>query len=123
MSVVPARFGLMSENPLTPEQVLIAAAAIGFSTRDVVGLEQGIMTNVHVSTACLPYACWVHRPSAHHMTTWPIRWRQDKRAAERVCEHGFGHPDPDDNFFQLRAGFDVSVHGCDGCCGVVPDED
>lgn len=113
----------MSENPLTPEQVLIAAAAIGFSTRDVVVLEQGIMTNVHSSSACLPYHCWVHRPSTHHMVTWPIRWRQDKRTAERVCEHKVGHPDPDDRAFNLRNGKDVSMHGCDGCCGVVPEED
>jgi hypothetical protein len=123
MSVVPVSVGPMGNEPPTPEQVLIAAAAIGFSSRDVVMLEQGVLTNVHQPEACIGSGnCWVHRPSAHHMITWAIRWRQDRRTAERACEHKIGHPDPDGRAFNLRNGGDVSMHGCDGCCGVVPEE-
>lgn len=57
------------------------------------------------------------QPSTHHMNTWGIRWREDKRTAERICGHGLGHPDPDCVSFHARMGQDVSVHGCDGCCG------
>jgi hypothetical protein len=34
---------------------------------------------------------------------------------ERICEHGVGHPDPDD----LRVIRDriMGIHACDGCCG------
>jgi hypothetical protein len=31
---------------------------------------------------------------------------------ERICEHGIGHPDPD-QIMRDEAGW---VHGCDGCC-------
>jgi hypothetical protein len=33
---------------------------------------------------------------------------------ERICEHGIGHPDPDDR--RIRTGEDMGDHGCDGCC-------
>jgi hypothetical protein len=58
--------------------------------------------------------CAVHRPSAHHMVSWPQVWRPDRRIVERRCEHGIGHPDPDD--LRLVSGWDDGVHGCDGCC-------
>jgi len=33
---------------------------------------------------------------------------------ERVCEHGVGHPDPDE--YKLKRGWTEHVNGCDGCC-------
>ena len=33
---------------------------------------------------------------------------------ERICDHGIGHPDPDE--FRIRNGEDDGIHGCDGCC-------
>jgi hypothetical protein len=33
---------------------------------------------------------------------------------ERICEHGCGHPDPDDH--RILTGEDDGIHGCDGCC-------
>jgi hypothetical protein len=36
---------------------------------------------------------------------------------ERHCEHGVGHPDPDDAAWHtMIARRDLNVHGCDGCC-------
>ena len=79
-------------------------------------LAHGILTNVHPPAACADRHCWIHNPSAHHMTTWPVRWRGDRGTAERVCSHAIGHPDPDDVEYNRLSGRDVSVHGCDGCC-------
>jgi hypothetical protein len=53
--------------------------------------------------------CCIHRPSSHHMRTWPQHWRNDRGIMERICQHGIGHPDPDDLTTDR-------VHGCDGCC-------
>jgi hypothetical protein len=76
----------------------------------------GVLVNVHPASACSGYACWVHRPSDHHMVEWPVTGRFDKAVAERVCPHGVGHPDPDDVAYNDRIGRDISFHGCDGCC-------
>ena len=53
--------------------------------------------------------CPIHWPSGHHMRSWPQHWRADRGIVERVCDHGIGHPDPDDRSRD-------KIHGCDGCC-------
>ena len=62
----------------------------------------------HNALRCLP-PCPIHQPSAHHMAGWPQHWRDDRGIVERICPHGIGHPDPDDQTSD-------TVHGCDGCC-------
>lgn len=47
---------------------------------------------------------------------------------ERVCAHGLWHPDVDNLdyiFFTYgeMAATGVSVHACDGCCGMPPSDD
>ena len=103
-------------DPLTPEQASLAAAAADFASGGVIAIGNGLLTRVHHPDLCEGTACWVHTPSIHHMTGWPIHWREDKATAERICAHGVGHPDPDDASSHARAGRDVSNHGCDGCC-------
>lgn len=74
--------------------------------------------NIHSQDDCAarPY-CVIHRQSLHHMSTWKLLWRSDRRIFERMCPHGIGHPDPDDMAFHHSIGNDFeSVHGCDGCC-------
>jgi hypothetical protein len=105
---------------LTPEEAKLAAAAQDLAAGDMLAVANGILTKVHPAGTCAGPHCWVHNPSPHHMVTWPVRWRDDKSVAERVCEHGLGHPDPDDVTYNLRSGRDVRVHGCDGCCGSAP---
>jgi len=44
---------------------------------------------------------------------------------ERVCAHGFWHPDIDNlDYIYVTSGemaaTAVSVHSCDGCCGMLP---
>jgi nitroreductase len=77
----------------------------------------GQLLHFHPVERCTP-PCALHAPSDHHMVTWPLHWRDDRRILERICEHGIGHPDPDDAAFRReyapRNG--DSVHGCDGCC-------
>ena len=78
---------------------------------------QGII-GVHPNAACAGRPCCIHSPSAHHMAAWPQNWREDRRIMERVCEHGVGHPDPDDAAYRASRGDTDTVHGCCGCCRV-----
>lgn len=71
------------------------------------------LTNVHPSDKCKGEYCCIHNPSDHHMKTWPQHWRSDRGITERICEHGCGHPDPDDPTGD-------TIHGCDGCCQPPP---
>lgn len=71
------------------------------------------VVNVHEQWQCMKGYCTIHKPSDHRMRNFKQRWRNDRALMERVCEHGVGHPDPDE------LGLDESgrgVHGCDGCC-------
>ena len=51
------------------------------------------------------------------MRGWPLLWRDLRGIFERTCEHGIGHPDPDqfDYWEKIGTSFET-VHGCDGCC-------
>lgn len=74
----------------------------------------------HPPEACQGQHCCIHNPSEHHMRSWTMLWREDRKLMERICPHGVGHPDPDDVAHHLRehpedaAWYDK--HGCDGCC-------
>lgn len=72
---------------------------------------------VHGPEKCAGRGCSIHHPSNHHMKNWPRHYRFDRALMERLCEHGVGHPDPDDVAYHKSQGFNaVGVHGCDGCC-------
>lgn len=68
-----------------------------------------VLVHVHSEQKCAGEACCIHNPSDHHMRDWPQSWRSDRRIMERICEHGVGHPDPD----EINPD---TLHGCDGCC-------
>lgn len=75
------------------------------------------MSNVHSDTACEGRRCIVHRQTHHTMEGWPMIFRADRFLWERVCEHGVGHPDPDQfDYWELTGRTYEAVHGCDGCC-------
>ena len=63
----------------------------------------------HSEIICAGTFCTVHNRSNHHMRAWKQHWRSDIGIMERLCEHGVGHPDPDEMFTD-------GIHGCDGCC-------
>lgn len=70
-----------------------------------------------------PKGCVLHRPTIHKLTGA----RQVLRAStliEDICSHGVGHPNPDSaaylNWRDKSTSWDV--HGCDGCCGPLPDK-
>lgn len=70
-----------------------------------------VLFNVHDEEACVGPPCPIHARTDHHMRAWPQHWRNDRRMMERICPHGVGHPDPDEQLLD-----DGGVHGCDGCC-------
>jgi hypothetical protein len=107
---------------------------------DAVRLSTDGLLNVHHPAVCRGQGCIVHHPSAHHMNRWPITWRGSGRLCERTCEHGIGHPDPDDvdhayrvverlhgrvtDYRERMADANaLTVHGCDGCCRPTKKED
>lgn len=83
----------------------------------ITGTDQKIL--VHDRVLCRGDHCCIHNPSNHHMRDWPLHWRADRKLMERICEHGVGHPDPDDMAFKEFLGLNVKtigIHGCCGCC-------
>lgn len=72
--------------------------------------------NVHPAVVCKGRPCALHNPSEHELSGAPLDWRGDRRIMERVCQHGVGHPDPDDAAYRASKGDHDTVHGCDGCC-------
>jgi hypothetical protein len=77
----------------------------------------GRFLRTHKPDKCKGPTCVIHNPSDHHMREWPLNWRGDRGLMERICEHGVGHPDPDDIAFKVSLGLNSEdVHGCDGCC-------
>lgn len=98
-----------------------------FDTSVPAGMERwesstGQLMLVHAKARCSGY-CAIHNPSDTHMKSWPTYWRADRGLMERTCEHGIGHPDPDQVRFWYKI-YDTNraeaetVHGCDGCCGI-----
>lgn len=75
------------------------------------------LVNTHSDSVCRGEICTIHNPTDHHMRSWRIHWRQDRGIFERICEHGVGHPDPDQIPYWKSIGIeDAGIHGCDGCC-------
>lgn len=83
--------------------------------RSLLGDDGTVLTHLHGDRQCAGPWCVLHRPSDHHMRTWPLLWRDDRGIFERVCAHRVGHPDPDQTEYLTRTG-DVGTHSCDGCC-------
>lgn len=83
-----------------------------------------VLYNVHDKRSCAGRHCPIHNPSDHHMKNWMQNWRDDRGFMERVCEHGVGHPDPDQiAYIEMTRGVDRArsegIHGCDGCCSIL----
>lgn len=86
-----------------------------------VQLKGGAILQTHPAEACAGEHCCIHNPSDHPLNTAPMNWRGDRALMERICEHGVGHPDPDDISFKRATRGDrfadaEAIHGCDGCC-------
>ena len=76
-----------------------------------------VLSNVHSELTCKGRTCVIHAPTDHHMRDWPLIWREDRGIFERICEHGTGHPDPDQiPYWQETDQTYQAVHGCCGCC-------
>jgi len=90
------------------------------STDETLGTPVGIRSwKVHPPSQCYPGPCPVHFPTEHAMSGWEKLWRADSGVLERICVHGFGHPDPDQfRHWRDRGTMHLSAHDCDGCCPV-----
>lgn len=91
---------------------------------DMIVVANGVMTGVHSSAQCAgrTYGCCIHEVKPHPLSDAPMIFRDDKGTMERACPHGIGHPDPQDvAYWRHEHDRDVSVHGCDGCCGPLPE--
>ncbi len=81
-----------------------------------------VLHKIHTHTShCDEQSCVIHSPSDHSMREFPTSWRGDRYLMERICPHGVGHPDPDDQSYKKRTmspedAHADSIHGCDGCC-------
>jgi predicted house-cleaning noncanonical NTP pyrophosphatase (MazG superfamily) len=88
---------------------------------EVTVLPNGYQLRHHMREECQGHHCPLHNPSNHVLKDAPLLWRNDRGLMERMCEHGVGHPDPDDlNYKAMMLGQDTveteGVHGCCGCC-------
>lgn len=93
--------------------------SMGVFGGDLIALHDGPVLVVHAPERCEGTSCCIHNPSSHEMREWPLLWRSDLGVMERRCEHGYGHPDPDDLAYRRRRfgpHYRGDVHGCDGCC-------
>lgn len=94
-------------------------AIIGSATESNFGINIGSATlsNIHPEGMCAGRPCVVHNPTNHHMREWVLHWRGDRGIFERICRHGVGHPDPDQEDYWKETGqTGQGIHGCDGCC-------
>lgn len=89
---------------------------------DLIGTVDGPVI-VHPPQRCAGQVCCVHNPSVHPLDSAPLVWRSDRVLMERRCEHGVGHPDPDDLAHKARTwGSNYArwnaIHDCcpDRCC-------
>lgn len=71
------------------------------------------VVNVHKPEVCEGQPCTVHHKTDHTMRSMPQHWRTDRSMMERICNHGVGHPDPDNPWPDESP---MWVHNCDGCC-------
>lgn len=73
--------------------------------------------SIHPESRCAGKPCVIHNPTDHHMRSWPLHWRDDRKLFERICPCGVGHPDPDQYDYWRESGQEhQGIHGCCGCC-------
>lgn len=84
-----------------------------------------VLARVHQTDRCAGRPCVIHNPTDHKMREWPFQVRMCWGVIlfERICEHGTGHPDPDQRPFWDEIGrTDLDQHGCCGCCAEVTSD-
>jgi hypothetical protein len=92
--------------------------------------DANVVWKVHKATLCEGTHCTIHNPSDHPMKDAKLVLRvgspfsgKPHGFAERFCDHGIGHSDPDSVAFYARQGsHGMGVHGCDGCCNGTYEE-
>lgn len=73
------------------------------------------LVGIHDPSRCEGRPCPFHNMSNHGLRHLKQYWRADISIMERICEHGWGHPDPDSPW---EKDSDQWIHSCDGCCSM-----
>lgn len=116
--------GQIREDCDPPARIEQTTTAGDVGASELIAVANGLLTGAHPPSTCAGQAwgCWVHSPKPHSLAHAPIRWREDKGSAERICDHGIGHPDPHDAAYWWTVHHrDVTRHSCDDCCAPRPD--
>lgn len=71
------------------------------------------LVGMHDSSECSGKPCPFHNKTDHSLRKFPQVWRSDLCSVERLCEHGYTHPDPDSPWPEKS---EMWEHDCDGCC-------
>lgn len=93
-----------------------------FARNDAIFLADGTLLQTHSTWLCAGNTCCIHNPSDHPLRDAPLLWIDQFRSMDRVCSHGFTHPDPDDFSFKVHTGVShlllsvIGAHDCDHCC-------
>ena len=112
----------LTENEELSTEIMSSTSGSSMSEgMDLIYTLSGQYVSIHPQKQCEGWPCPFHNPSDHHMIEWPQHFRSDRGITERLCEHGVGHPDPDD--IKVRTIEAEGVHGCDGCCASPGDGD
>lgn len=83
-------------------------------------LTSSVIRNIHEEHQCAGRYCVIHNPSDHHMRNLPLIWNSPESQMERLCDHDFTHPDPDDIAYWVDIAQQPwkAVHECcpHNCC-------
>jgi hypothetical protein len=78
-----------------------------------------VVNEAHTIHDCSPRHCIIHSPE-YPTEDRDLVWRVDRGFFEDICEHGVGHPAPEEIEYWAdkygNAAWAQEVHGCDGCC-------
>jgi len=92
--------------------------------------DSGEVWKVHKASACADSYCAIHNPSDHPLKDAPLVLRHGSPLsikphgfAERFCECGIGHSDPDSvAYYSSQGALGTGVHGCCGHCEVTYED-
>ena len=96
-------------------QVTVNNATIG-TEMEIFELPNGLMLRVHKRATCKGSRCVIHLPMATYDRS-RLWWRSDRGIFEVICEHGTGHPAPEQyDYWERTDQMWQALHGCCGCC-------
>lgn len=81
------------------------------------------LVNIHSSSRCAGEWCVIHNPLDTYDRS-RLHWRSDRGILEVICDHGVGHPVPEQHeYIMSTQGEGGLIHGCcaERCCEAYND--